>query len=56
MLILALAALGLIAVHLLGKRTTGRVQALDWMREGRRQQVITFAYAVRWGANVLIVV
>jgi small conductance mechanosensitive channel len=55
-LILALAGLGLLAVQFSGKRATKRVQSLTWMREGRRQQVITFAHVVRWGANVLIVV
>lgn len=56
LLIVALAALGLTTVQLAGKRATDRVQSMDWMREGRRQQVLTFAHIVRWGANVLILV
>lgn len=54
-LILALAALSLIAVQFLSKRATVRLQSLDRMPEERRQQVITFAHVIRWGANVLIV-
>ena len=53
-LILALAGLGLLAVQFASKRAIDRLQSLDRMPEGRRQQVITFAHVVRWGVNILI--
>jgi small-conductance mechanosensitive channel len=53
-LILALAALGLIIVQFASKRAIERLQSSDRMPDERRQQVITLAHVIRWGANVLI--
>jgi small-conductance mechanosensitive channel len=56
LLVLALAALGLIATHFGGKRAVERLQSADQMPEERQQQVVTLTYAIRWGVNVVIVV
>jgi small-conductance mechanosensitive channel len=54
-LIIAVAALGLAVVQFLGKRAQRIVHTTAHLREERRQQMLTLAQILRWGARVLIV-
>jgi len=54
-LIVALAALGLVAVHFLVNRALRLVHSLTHLREARRQQLITLAQILRWGLDLMIV-
>jgi len=53
-LIIAVAALGLIIVQFLSGRAV-RILSKEDLREARRQQMVTLVQILRWGADVLIV-
>jgi small-conductance mechanosensitive channel len=55
-LIILLAALGLVVVHLVGRRSLRFFSALDRVSDARRQHVVTLIHAARWIANVAIIV
>jgi len=54
-LIVALAALGLLVVRFVSGRVMNLVQSLAHLRETRRQQLVTLVQIVRWGVDLLIV-
>jgi small-conductance mechanosensitive channel len=54
-LIVALAALGLALVHLLGRRVLRAVHSVAHLREARRQQLTTLVQILLWGIDLLIV-
>jgi small-conductance mechanosensitive channel len=54
-LIIAVAALGLIIVQLLSGRALRILHSKEDLREARRQQMVTLVQILRWGAGVLIV-
>jgi small-conductance mechanosensitive channel len=54
-LIVALTALGLIAVHLLGRRVLLWARSLKRVPEARRQQLVTLIQIIRWVLDVLLV-
>jgi small conductance mechanosensitive channel len=54
-IIVVLACLGLIVVQFLGRRILRVVRSMGQLREARRQQLLTLAQILRWGAGVLIV-
>jgi len=54
-LILVLAALGLVVVHFLARRVLRVVRSMEVLHEGRRQQLVTLVQILRWGADVLVV-
>ena len=56
LLILALMALGLVIVQLVGRRVLQSVQGMKHFREARRQQLMTLVQILRWVADVVIVV
>ena len=51
LLILALMALGLVIVQLIGRRVLQSVQGMKHLREARRQQLMTLAQIFRWAAE-----
>jgi small conductance mechanosensitive channel len=53
-LIVGLAVLVLALVQVLAGRAMRAVQAMKPLREGRRQQLITFIHVVQWGATILV--
>jgi small-conductance mechanosensitive channel len=54
-LILTVAALGLIIVQFLSRRALRILHSKEDLREARRQQMVTLVQILRWGAHVLIV-
>jgi small-conductance mechanosensitive channel len=54
-LIIAVAALGLIIVQFLSGRALRILHSKEDLREARRQQMVTLVQILRWGAGVLIV-
>jgi small-conductance mechanosensitive channel len=56
LLILALMALGLVIVQLIGRRVLQSVQKMKHLREARRQQLTTLVQILRWAADSIIVV
>ena len=56
LLILALTALGLVIVQLIGRRVLRSVQGMKHLREARRQQIMTLVQILRWAADIVIVV
>jgi small conductance mechanosensitive channel len=56
LLIVALTALGLVVVAFLGRRVEQGVESRQEVPEDRRQQLVTLIRAVRWVANVAILV
>ncbi len=54
-LIVVLTALGLIAVHLVGRRVLASVQSLKRIREARRAQLVTLVHIVQWILVLLLV-
>jgi len=54
-LIVALAALALVAVHLLSRRAIAWAGVVRGIRESRRQQLVTLTYIIRWTLVVLLV-
>ncbi len=55
-LIVGLAAVGLIAVHVLARRILAWVRAMPHFREARRQQLLTLVQAAQWIVSVLLAV
>jgi small conductance mechanosensitive channel len=55
LLIIVLMTVGLIAVRILAKRIPRLLKNSDHIPATRRQQLLTLAQVVRWGADVLIV-
>ena len=55
-LIVALTALGLLALHLLSRRVLARVHSLQRVREARRQQLVTLISVIQWVVVILFVV
>jgi small-conductance mechanosensitive channel len=55
LLIVAVAALGLAVVQILGKRVLRIVYSMEHLREARRQQLLTLAQILRWGVDILVV-
>jgi len=55
LLIVAVAALGLAIVQILGKRGLRIVYSMEHLREARRQQLLTLAQILRWGVDILVV-
>ena len=56
LLILALMALSLVIVQLVGRRVLQSVQRMKHLREARRQQLMTLVQILRWAADIVIVV
>jgi len=54
-LIVAVAALGLVVIHLLTKRFFHILRSAEHLHEERRQQLVTLVGILRWGGDVLIV-
>ena len=54
-LIVALMVLGLIAVHLAGRRALAWTQALERVRAARRQQLVTLIHLIQWVIVVMLV-
>ena len=54
-LIVALTTLALIIVQFLAKRAMNTVKAMQYLREMRRQQLVTFVQLGQWGASIIIV-
>ncbi|MFC2037790.1 mechanosensitive ion channel family protein [Chloroflexota bacterium] len=54
-LIVALTALGLIAVHLASRRALAWARSLKRVRQARRQQLVTLIHIVQWTLIVLLV-
>jgi small conductance mechanosensitive channel len=54
-LIVVLTALGLIAVHLANRRALAWAERLRWVREARRQQLVTLIHIVQWILVILLV-
>jgi small-conductance mechanosensitive channel len=55
-LVVVLAALGLVIVHFLTKRARRIIRSVETIHEERRQQIDTIVHIARWAASVLIVV
>jgi small-conductance mechanosensitive channel len=55
LLIVAVAALGLAVVQILGKRVLRIVYSMEHLREARRQQLLTLTQILRWGVDILVV-
>ena len=53
-IIVALTTLALILVQFLAKRAMNTVKAMQYLREMRRQQLVTFLQLGQWGASILI--
>jgi small-conductance mechanosensitive channel len=53
-LIVALTALGLVAVHLLSRRAIAWAGVVRGIRESRRQQLVTLTHIVQWTVVVLL--
>lgn len=53
-LIVGLTVVALISVHILAGRAVSAVHAMKPLREGRRQQLITFIQVTQWGTHLLI--
>ncbi len=56
LLILALMALSLVIVQIIGRRVLQGVQDMKHLRESRRQQLTTLVQILRWAADIVIVV
>jgi small-conductance mechanosensitive channel len=56
LLILALMALGLIIVQLVGRRVLKSVRGMKHLQEARRQQLVTLIQILRWAADIAIAV
>jgi small-conductance mechanosensitive channel len=54
-LIVALTALGLVAVHLLSRRAIAWAGVVRGIRESRRQQLVTLTHIIQWTVVVLLV-
>lgn len=54
-LIVALTVLGLVIVQFLSNRVLHIVYSMEWVREVRRQQLVTLVHILRWGVDLLIV-
>jgi small-conductance mechanosensitive channel len=54
-LIVALTALGLVAVHLLRRRAIAWAGVVRGIRESRRQQLVTLTHIIQWTVVVLLV-
>ena len=54
-LIVALTALGLVAVHLLSRRAIAWAGVVRGIREARRQQLVTLTHIIQWTLAVLLV-
>lgn len=54
-LVVTLTALGLITVHLAGRRGVAWAKSLKQVREARRQQLVTLVYIVQWSLVILLV-
>ena len=54
-LIVVLTALGVLAVHLAGRRVHAWTQALTRVRAARKQQLVTLIHIVQWTLGVLLV-
>lgn len=54
LLIVALTAIGFIALHLVARRLLPWTQSLEGIRESRRQQLVTLIHVVRWILVVLL--
>ena len=55
LLVVALTALGLITVHLVGRRAIAWAQSLKQVRAARRQQLVTLINIAQWSLAVLLV-
>jgi small conductance mechanosensitive channel len=54
-LVVTLTALGLITLHLAGRRALAWAQSLSQVRAARRQQLVTLIHIVQWSLVVLLV-
>jgi small conductance mechanosensitive channel len=54
-LVVLLTALGLITVHLAGRRALAWAQSLKQVRSARRQQLVTLVHIIQWTLVVLLV-
>jgi small-conductance mechanosensitive channel len=54
-LIVVLTVLGLAVIQFLSKRILSIISSMEWVREVRRQQLVTLLQILRWGVDLLIV-